>query len=866
MEAISIRLREEQGIRHEGEAFQLGIPLKQGDLSPDAEVILVDTASCDEIICQSSPMASWPDGSVRWLKLQFLGNLGPGAERTLELCSRETPTSSSSLLTCTRDPKGLAVDTGACRFNLTANSPTWVHTETSIATCHQLTLTTEEGKRCQALIDADWEIVEHGPVSLSCQQTGWFLDDDVRLARFHCRLTFYHNSKTIEVQTCLHNPKRARHPGGLWDLGDPGSIHFRSMEIRAELADIEHLRVTPEPGMPAVELDSKHGTLYQDSSGGEHWDSLNHVNAKGEVTTRFRGYRLRIGDHIQMSGNRANPVISVATPLTTVQATLPNFWQNFPSSIGVQDNGLIVGLFPGETAEVYELQGGERKTQTAYFHYSDYPDALAWTLAPTTPVLDAKQYQESQALPWFTADAPRGPLDELIQLGLEGQSNFFAKREVIDEYGWRHFGELFADHESLYLPPDEPPLISHYNNQYDPIYGFARQFAATGDHRWYELMNDLASHVRDIDIYHTNEDRSEYNHGLFWHTDHYLPAHTATHRTFSKYNDTSSTPGQTGGGPAEQHCYTTGLLYHYFLTGCSASREAVLELANWIVTQREGDPSFLGQLELAKRRELPNLKATLRGKNPPDRQYALNRGTGNYLNTLLDAYWLTLESKWMKRAERIIKSTLHPADELAERNLTDTETSWSYLIFLASLARYLDMKRLTRQRDDSFRYALACMESYAGWICANERPFLEQPEKLEFPNDTWVAQDIRKAMLLFQAASFLPARSDEFLRSAEKWLNYVTSHLKDSPECQMTRIQVILLQNTGPNTCPVLVPTSPLVDSGELDMLKEYDFGEQPRLTRRASSTRLLRRLFSGLRKLDLAKEKAWLTSRLAGR
>lgn len=165
----------------------------------------MDTASCDEIICQSSPMASWPDGSVRWLKLQFLGNLGPGAERTLELCSRETPTSSSSLLTCTRDPKGLAVDTGACRFNLTANSPTWVHTETSIATCHQLTLTTEEGKRCQALIDADWEIVEHGPVSLSCQQTGWFLDDDVRLARFHCRLTFYHNSKTIEVQTCLHN-------------------------------------------------------------------------------------------------------------------------------------------------------------------------------------------------------------------------------------------------------------------------------------------------------------------------------------------------------------------------------------------------------------------------------------------------------------------------------------------------------------------------------------------------------------------------------------------------------------------------------------------------------------------------------------
>merc|ERR1712000_180129 len=128
------------------------------------------------------------------------------------------------------------------------------------------------------------------------------------------------------------------------------------------------------------------------------------------------------------------------------------------------------------------------------------------------------------------------------------------------------------------------------------IYGFARQFARTGDTRWFELMDDLARHVTDIDIYHTEEDRAEYHGGLFWHTDHYLDAHTATHRTFTRYNDTSSTPGQTGGGPASEHCYTTGLLYHYYLTGTEASRDAVLELAHWMIATHEGQGGLLEQL------------------------------------------------------------------------------------------------------------------------------------------------------------------------------------------------------------------------------------------------------------------------------
>ena len=37
-------------------------------------------------------------------------------------------------------------------------------------------------------------------------------------------------------------------------------------------------------------------------------------------------------------------------------------------------------------------------------------------------------------------------------------------------------------------------------------------------------MCQLARHVVDIDIYHTTNDKSAYNHGLFWHTEHYVDA------------------------------------------------------------------------------------------------------------------------------------------------------------------------------------------------------------------------------------------------------------------------------------------------------------------------------------------------------
>ena len=67
-------------------------------------------------------------------------------------------------------------------------------------------------------------------------------------------------------------------------------------------------------------------------------------------------------------------------------------------------------------------------------------------------------------------------------------------------------------------------------------------------------------------------------------------------------------------------------------------------------------------------------------------------------------------------------------------------------MFLQSLGKYLHVQgRAGRtRRDVRLRRGPACCTTRAGWP-TNEYPYLDKPEKLEFPTETWAAQDIRKS-------------------------------------------------------------------------------------------------------------------------
>jgi hypothetical protein len=393
--------------------------------------------------------------------------------------------------------------------------------------------------------------------------------------------------------------------------------------------------------------------------------------------------------------------------------------------------------------------------------------------------------------------------------------------------------------------------------------GFARQYLQTGDQRWFALMDELARHVNDIDVYHTDDDRVEYNRGLFWHTDHYLDAHTCTHRTFSKYNDTSSTPGQTGGGPGTEHCYTTGLLYHYYMTGNKSSKEVVEGLAEWMINIHDGAPSLLAQVLSAKNNELKTLIQLLKGNSPLPYRYPFTRGTGNFITALLDAYALSGDESKLSRAESVIRETLHPKDDISLRNLGNIEDTWSYVVMLQAVTKYLSVKESIEQFDEPYFYARASLLHYVDWIADNEQPYLNREEILEFPNDTWVAQEMRKLNLLISGAMYSKDKRTTYLARASEFRDYIVKTLSDSSERDFSRIQILLLQNYGPH---FYCDDQSYFDEFDKTVAARVDgnddFGAVKKLSRSALIFAIIKKLFKGLKVFSIQREKDWVRTR----
>ena len=123
---------------------------------------------------------------------------------------------------------------------------------------------------------------------------------------------------------------------------------------------------------------------------------------------------------------------------------------------------------------------------------------------------------------------------------------------------------------------------------------------------------------------------------------------------------------------------------------------------------------------------------------------------------------------------------MHPSrpTTCAARNLLDAENRWFYTMFLQSLGRYLDYKAELGQLDRMYAYARASLLHYARWMAEHEYPYLDKPEILEYPTETWAAQDMRKSEVFKYAA--LHAEGEErarFLERADFFFRYAVTKL-----------------------------------------------------------------------------------------
>jgi hypothetical protein len=730
-----------------GEPLSIGIPVSRGSFTEQQQLQLLDQNN-NSIPCDIRVLDRWPDHSARWVFLSFRAytensqttyhvNFSPQPEKQAQKAADPE-------IRIEPEAEGFAVNTGPVSFSLGPGDGWPVRrvfdtrgSDWLSKTSNGLQITLGDGKPVPVKV-TEMSIETAGAVRAVVKGVGTASMGSRRRLEIEWRIEFFAGLSVVVFHVIIRNPHRARHSSGYWELGDPGSTLLRdvSFKIQPKMAPAKRNAYwSAEIGSPIC-LVTVPFEIYQDSSGGENWQSANHVNREGKMPLQFRGYRCSQAD--LPSGHRASPIAAIETICGDLVLGSRHFWQNFPKAVELSNSGITYGLFPRQSGQLFELQGGEQKTHSFALSFgrdaiTDIP--LDWFRQPLIPSINPEWTSQTEAIDYLTPscqDPHKGYLD-LVNLAIEGEDSFTAKREKVDEYGWRSFGDIYADHETVFAhePPTAGPLVSHYNNQYDPIAGFCYQWLRSGNPLWWEHFCELAGHVVDIDIYHTNEDKAAYNNGLFWHTYHYVDAGRSTHRSYPHSGPSN------GGGPSNEHVYTTGLILHYFMTGCTASRDTAIGLAQFIIDIDDGSKTYFRWFA----KGYTGLASASRNFD----YHGPGRGSGNALNALLDGHRLTGDRKFLDKGEQLIRRVSHPEEEIVRHNLLDAENRWFYTIYLQALGKYLDYKMSLDQLDDMYAYSREALLHYARWMAANEYPYLEKPEVLEYPTETWAAQDMRKS-------------------------------------------------------------------------------------------------------------------------
>lgn len=688
---VKLTLTNDLTLKREAEPVTCGVPLARGFVRKAEQVSLIRSDG-RPVPCQVLVTNAYKDGSPRWVLLDFQADLTPTSTVAYSLLPRK-PRRVTSSLSYKKEGDYAEIDTGAARFRINIKNFR-LFESIKVAGVELVNplgggAFLEEGgggglRAGHSVTKAEFE--DGGTMRVALAVHGQVRPGKpLPLAEYVCRMYFYAGKSEVRIFFALRNPAAHNHPGNNWDLGAGGSVFMEDFSLILPLAGKTQWvsRVGTKFSKPALASATK---LYQDSSGGENWDSANHIDSKYRVPTSFRGYRVYRGKKQIDQGYRASGWLHARSRMGSVAVSVRELWQNFPKSLEFTEGKIRIELWPGEFTGVHELLGGEQKTHEMLFLFHDSRASdqeisrrMAAFHRPLYPMPDPKAIYATRTF-WPTAPIDRRNYTMLEQtcdsfvytVGRRGES-VITKWEQIDEYGWRHFGDTFADNEgsSPRMARDHPEHhfgrqpISHYGNEYDVCYGVMLQGLRRADPNWMWLADVLCRHYADICIYHTDADRARpYAHGPFTHTTHATAAFRSTHRMYPsegrKYGITYHS-----GGPNAGHCYVASLAQHYYLTGNRISRDAFLEVAGWSINS----PWFT-------RRD-----AHMRDK----------RGIGNLLMTHVYAYQMTGDRKYYDAAMSMVDLAQHPFAGLGAT------------LFAKAAGRFLDLKTERDEFDSDYR-------------------------------------------------------------------------------------------------------------------------------------------------------------------
>ena len=247
-------------------------------------------------------------------------------------------------------------------------------------------------------------------------------------------------------------------------------------------------------------------------------------------------------------------------------------------------------------------------------------------------------------------------------------------------------------------------------------------------------------HVADIDLYHTDRDRAAYSGGYFWHTEHYQ---AGRHRHASRLLEAQRHVGRWSVLGAQLHHRPDAALLPDRLGTIARRGDPARQLgaSTWTTAASRGSA---GSIAATPGWRASHAIADFHGPG---------RGAGNSINALhrrASAHRRAAVSRQGGSVDRAMRASRTTTPRRSIRSMP--RTAGRTRCFSQVLGKYLEYRAERGLVDAKFEYARAVLLKYATWMCAHERPYLDTPEQLEYPTETWAAQDIRKAAVFEFAA------------------------------------------------------------------------------------------------------------------
>ena len=580
LSAVTLNIRENSSIERIGEPVTCGVPLARGYCKSASELVL--KLGDKQLPVEIREVSRWPDGSLRWVHLDFQASVPAGGlvDVSLEKGKREA---FESKLKIRKAEKSIFVETGRIQaevkgpgfnvFNLVRLADKQGAYIKPLIFPHQRGLAAwASGEEFLASNDSSGrvEVESEGPQRVVLRAEGDLKSAAGKtLFRYICRLFFYNDSPLVRLAYTFENR-------------DP---------VLEDKVTLEGLHVEIPTTISGTDGAYDYGRPEQDGQGifaGKNSLAFVQVNSSilsfiGTENSYEKG-----GEPKKEKSDRLG-WISLGSVRGQVGIGVRYFWQMHPSRLVAGANGVLVaGLFPHALQQKLDIYSGIARTHYLHFAFLEQGDPelvrslLASSQKPLLAQAPPEYYcRETRALGKLVESDPRHypeadrelvkQVDSQTDAGLDNMLRMIDERTVHgvtrDSYGYLNWGDGL--HYAWVPGVEDDRNLAWDHGYYDLPHMACLEFARTGRPEWLYFFLSRAEHLMDIHMCHFGPDNELTGHNRYCpSTDHVRldptdPSDFHTAKVFVHMN--------------QAHSKTQGMFDRWLLTGDERSREVALE-------------------------------------------------------------------------------------------------------------------------------------------------------------------------------------------------------------------------------------------------------------------------------------------------